>query len=301
MTRIATVFGATGLQGSSVVRALLEDGTFKPRAVTRDVNSATARKFAEQGCEVVQADMGNKDSVKDAVAGAETVFVVTVPFGSVTEVVQGTNVIDASKEAGVRFLVFSTVPSISERSNGKYTHVALAEEKEQVRKYLGSSGLAGASVGTGSFLENLLGSHLGLPPFGETDGRYVWHSYGEPQMVMAFSWIDHDMGQAVVALMKQYGTHASEINGQTFVVASGRYTAQELAAELEQGLSKPVDVKFAGTNSGMQVVDEMYAFTVEYDWYPGVAIPDTRLEKLGVKFGAPADFARTVLKPHVGK
>ena len=94
MARIATVFGATGKQGeasqisartthlsamhagSSVVRALLADGAFKPRAVTRDVNSPAARKLAEQGCEVVQADMGDVEAVERAVAGTETVFCV---------------------------------------------------------------------------------------------------------------------------------------------------------------------------------------------------------------------------------
>ncbi|KAL1691430.1 hypothetical protein GGG16DRAFT_113125 [Schizophyllum commune] len=89
MTRIATVFGATGKQGSSVVRALLADGTFKPRAVTRDVNSPAARMLAEQGCEVVQVDICMAD--KEAV---------TVPFVAVSESNQGVNIIDASKEEG---------------------------------------------------------------------------------------------------------------------------------------------------------------------------------------------------------
>ena len=100
MARIATVFGATGKQGeasrisartthlsamhagSSVVRALLADGAFKPRAVTRDVNSPAARKLAKQGCEVVQADMADKESVKGAVDGAETVFAVSAQLSS---------------------------------------------------------------------------------------------------------------------------------------------------------------------------------------------------------------------------
>ena len=64
--------------GSSVLNAILKDGTFKPRAVTRDVNSPAARKLAEQGCEVVQADMADKDAVKRAVDDAEAVFAVNI-------------------------------------------------------------------------------------------------------------------------------------------------------------------------------------------------------------------------------
>ncbi|KAL1741176.1 NmrA-like domain-containing protein [Schizophyllum fasciatum] len=122
MARIATVFGATGLQGSSVVHALLQDGTFNPRAVTRDANSEAARKLADQGCQVVQADLGDKEAVKRAVTGAECVFLVTLPFTSVPEVTQGFNVVDASKEAGVKFVVFSTLPNMTELSHGKYIH-----------------------------------------------------------------------------------------------------------------------------------------------------------------------------------
>jgi uncharacterized protein YbjT (DUF2867 family) len=38
--KIVAVVGSTGIQGGSVVRTLLEDGTFAVRALTRDVNKA---------------------------------------------------------------------------------------------------------------------------------------------------------------------------------------------------------------------------------------------------------------------
>jgi uncharacterized protein YbjT (DUF2867 family) len=74
MSRIATVFGATGTQGSSVVAALQADGTFVPRAITRNKNSNAALKLASQGVEVVEADLWNKESLVKALAGSECVF-----------------------------------------------------------------------------------------------------------------------------------------------------------------------------------------------------------------------------------
>jgi hypothetical protein len=93
MSRIITVFGATGTQGllfhkitipvslqksppigSSVVNAILADGTFVPRAVTRDVSSESALKLTAQGAEVVQADFSDVESLKKAIAGSEGVF-----------------------------------------------------------------------------------------------------------------------------------------------------------------------------------------------------------------------------------
>lgn len=57
MSKVLTVFGATGVQGGSVIRAVLADPalsqTFKIRAVTRDVSQSSAKALASQGIEVV--------------------------------------------------------------------------------------------------------------------------------------------------------------------------------------------------------------------------------------------------------
>ena len=78
MSRIATVFLATGVQGTSAVQALIKDGTFKPRAVTRNANSEAARALAALGAEVVEATYDDKEAIKRAVTGAECVFLVRI-------------------------------------------------------------------------------------------------------------------------------------------------------------------------------------------------------------------------------
>ena len=71
-----TVFGATGIQGGSVVRHLLaSDKSYRIRAVTRDSTKPAAQKLTEQGVEVVQAELGNQDEVEKAVKGQDFVFV----------------------------------------------------------------------------------------------------------------------------------------------------------------------------------------------------------------------------------
>ncbi len=60
---LVVVTGATGKQGGSVVSALLKDGKFKVRAVTRDANSANAEVLKKKGVEVVQANISNKEEV----------------------------------------------------------------------------------------------------------------------------------------------------------------------------------------------------------------------------------------------
>lgn len=43
------VFGATGMQGGSVVRAMKGDDKFKIRAVTRNMNSEKAKALVDEG------------------------------------------------------------------------------------------------------------------------------------------------------------------------------------------------------------------------------------------------------------
>jgi len=57
MSKLLTVFGATGNQGGSVVRAILADPLlskdFKIRAVTRDASKSSAQALTKEGVEVV--------------------------------------------------------------------------------------------------------------------------------------------------------------------------------------------------------------------------------------------------------
>lgn len=57
MSKIITVFGATGNQGGSVVQNILADSVlskeFKIRGVTRDVNKPNAQKLTSMGVEMV--------------------------------------------------------------------------------------------------------------------------------------------------------------------------------------------------------------------------------------------------------
>jgi uncharacterized protein YbjT (DUF2867 family) len=57
MSKILTIFGATGKQGGSVVEAILADkklsSEFTIRAITRDINKPAAKELAAKGVDVV--------------------------------------------------------------------------------------------------------------------------------------------------------------------------------------------------------------------------------------------------------
>lgn len=77
-SKLVAVAGVTGKQGKAVASKLLELG-HKVRGLTRNVSSPNAIKMAQNGIEMVNADMEDVDSLKAAFAGTDSVFVVTTP------------------------------------------------------------------------------------------------------------------------------------------------------------------------------------------------------------------------------
>lgn len=60
-----------------MARALLEDGTFGVRAVTRRPRKKAAKELKQRGAEVVKADQDDEPSLELALSGAYGAFVVT--------------------------------------------------------------------------------------------------------------------------------------------------------------------------------------------------------------------------------
>ena len=56
------------------MNAILADGTFTARAVTRNTMSESAEKLKARGVQVVQADLSNVESLKKAISGSECVY-----------------------------------------------------------------------------------------------------------------------------------------------------------------------------------------------------------------------------------
>jgi uncharacterized protein YbjT (DUF2867 family) len=114
-TRIIAVVGATGTQGGSVARAILNnhDGDFALRALTRKPSSPRAEALARAGAEVVYADLDDLESVKRAFTGAYGAYCMTDFWGGdgdpERERTQGSTMAEAARCAGLQHVVWSTL------------------------------------------------------------------------------------------------------------------------------------------------------------------------------------------------
>lgn len=113
--KIIAVIGATGSQGKGVVNALIKEGTFKVRAISRNVNN-----YSGKADEVMKADLTDLSSLTDAFKGSHGVFVVTNFWEGADEFAQGKIAIQAAKDAGVNHFIWSTLPDVEKISNGKF-------------------------------------------------------------------------------------------------------------------------------------------------------------------------------------
>lgn len=104
---IVAVVGATGRQGSAVVRHLLRD-RWQVRALTRKPGGSAALKLRDLGAEIHRVDTGDAASLRPAFRGVHGVFNVQNPMTSSldAEVRQGRNVAEAAAEAGVGHVVY---------------------------------------------------------------------------------------------------------------------------------------------------------------------------------------------------
>ena len=140
--KLIAVVGATGQQGGAVVRALQTSGQFKVRALTR--NPGKHHELAE---EVIEADLDRPETLKAAfVPSSQEVVTRKTPCapcdrkliavvgatgqqGGTDEFKQATAAVRAAKDAGLKHLIWSTLPDVEAISGGSTFHTLPARPR----------------------------------------------------------------------------------------------------------------------------------------------------------------------------
>jgi uncharacterized protein YbjT (DUF2867 family) len=159
-SRTILVTGATGQQGGSLARLLLQK-KHKVYALTRgrDAQSSAAQDLVNKGANIVKGDLDDPDSIRHAVKDIESIFLMGTPFegGTEGETRRGKLVADIAKENKVDHLVYSSVVNAD-----KNTGIPHFESKYKVEQHIKNLRIPYTIIGPTSFMENLLGARLGL-------------------------------------------------------------------------------------------------------------------------------------------
>jgi uncharacterized protein YbjT (DUF2867 family) len=154
--RTILVTGATGQQGGSLARLLLQK-KHKVYALTRNAQSSSAQDLRNRGANIVKGDLDDSDSLEHAIKDVESVFLMGTPFedGTGGEIRRGKLMTDIAKKNGIQHLVYSSVANAD-----KNTGIPHFESKYKVEQHIKNLGIPHTIIGPTFFMENLLGPGL---------------------------------------------------------------------------------------------------------------------------------------------
>jgi uncharacterized protein YbjT (DUF2867 family) len=244
--KIIAVLGATGAQGGGLVRAILADksGPFKPRALTRDVNSEKARALAAAGAEVVAADVDDPATLRRAFEGAHGAYCVTFFWDHMSpekELAEAGAMADAAKHAGVAHVIWSTlddtrrhVPLEDDRMPtlmGKYK-VPHFDAKGEADALFTRAGVPTTFLLTSFYWDNLI--YFGSGPKRGPDGKLALvMPMGDKKLPGIAA---EDIGRCAYGIFKR----GREFIGKTVGIAGEHLSGAEMAAGLTRALGEKV-------------------------------------------------------------
>ncbi|KAJ6441517.1 hscarg dehydrogenase [Purpureocillium lavendulum] len=281
MARILAVFGATGAQGGSVIDHVLNDAhlsqQYSVRAITRDPDSEKANQLKARGVEVRQGDVSDRESLRSALTGVHTVFLMTTPsFGPDAidaEFTAATNVADVSVETGVQLIIFSTLPAVAEISRGKYTKLTMFDAKAKAERYIRKLPIDSAFYSPGSFMENWI--TFAAPrrePEGSSSSTFVMAHHTPPSTKIPLIDAAEDTGKFIASILAD----PEKYRGKTLCGAERLYSLDEVASAIGKASNKDVVYKQISVDDflqrvpfGAETIVALFSYIEEFGYYGG--------------------------------
>jgi uncharacterized protein YbjT (DUF2867 family) len=225
------VIGATGAQGGSVARHLLDRGRFAVRAFTRKPDSPAAQALRARGAEVVAGDLDDRGSIRAALDGVHGVFGVTNFWEHFErEAEHGRHLVDAVAGADVDHFVFSTLPPIAGETGGAL-HSPHFDIKAELEDRARALGIPMTAVHVPFYYDNFL---FFFPPRPVGDGTY---RFGFPQGETPLAAMAaEDVGLVVAPIFEQPESWL----GQVVKPAGDEIPAAEYAAAMSRAVGAEV-------------------------------------------------------------
>ncbi|WVQ84315.1 hypothetical protein IAT38_006467 [Cryptococcus sp. DSM 104549] len=246
MSKSIVVFGATGLQGSALVKALSVYNTpsqkFTIYALSRSSATPSSDHLAAlPGVKVVQAAknyMDEPDKVfEDLELKAGDVYGVFSVQGYVSEDVelkQGLAIVDAAEKVGTQHFVYSSV----DFGGLEKTQVEGFEVKRQVENRLKATGMPYTILRLCEFMDNLLPTSSFMFKVFRTvilRKTFIHHPERKHQMISA-----RDIGRFAALAF----AHPSEFAGREVSLAGDEFTIPELERKYEEVLGSGVQLTY---------------------------------------------------------
>ncbi|MFI9364424.1 NmrA/HSCARG family protein [Kitasatospora sp. NPDC053057] len=221
------VLGATGRQGGSAARHLLDRG-WGVHALVRDPDKPAARELAAKGAVLVRGEFDDRDAVRAALEGAHGLFTVFTPThgnGLDGEERHAKLFAEEATRAGIAHLVHSSVGGV-EKPGG----VGWRETKLRAEQAIRAAEVPTTFLRPVYFMENF----LDLPPEPEADGTLVFRRglYPETRLQVLAS---QDIGYFVADAFEDPAAFV----GRNLEIAGEALTGPQIAAAFAAHTGRP--------------------------------------------------------------
>ena len=218
---VVLVTGASGSIGAATVSVLAEKYADKVeiRAGVRNPDKIPAR----HNVTVVKVVMGDKDQLKESLKGVDALYIVTP--GTENRVPLAIRTAEAAKEAGVKFILVVSVPTVI------FPDTTFGKQMSEIENQVSKLGIPYSFLRLPLFVDNIWASKDTIV---SQSTLYVPQSPDKPAIYITVE----DAAKAGAAILANYSKH----NGKGYTIQSDRYTNAELAAAFTEALGK--EVKF---------------------------------------------------------
>lgn len=228
--KIILVTGATGAQGKSVARSLLQNGSFAVRIFTRNAASANALALQALGAEVAEGDMNDLDSLERAMDGCYGVFGITNYWKyRKREYTLGMNLIEAVAISGISHFVFHSMPGCKSLMGGEPQRDC--DSTTALKTFCQDLRLPATFIDVGLYYEHFLTCFRPSPdPFGTVQFRLP---QGHTRLPMVSA---EDVGPIVARVFSEPETFI----GRTITAVASDETCYSYARAINRVLGLPV-------------------------------------------------------------
>ena len=291
------VIGATGQQGGAAARAVLAAG-IPVRALVRDPSTERARAVEALGAELVTGDLRDPGSLRPALKDVRGVFSASLPditdLAGDWEWVQGRNLVDAARDAGVPQFVQTSVTGAGQHRQapgwrqGRWKHMEnYFEVKSAIQDHVREAGFAHWTLlKPGVFMEMFLPGSFMMPR--GIRGGIVTNV--KPDTELALVAVD-DIGAAAAAAFAD----PARFDRIELELASERLTMTQIAEVLSRAYG--VELTAPDMTPEQAVAAGAFPFAVQNDWQNEIGHParPEYARALGIPLTSFADWARTHL------
>lgn len=225
------IIGITGQQGGSIAKHFLKTNKYNIIGISRNINSEKSIELKKQGVKMIECNISDYEKLKNIFKQEKINYVYSVtntddeeifPENTMKEIDYGINIVNASYDANVDFLIWSSLPFVKSMDIKAYNN------KNIVEQYIRKKNIKAVYLYLGYFMTNFIND---FKPILKIDGTI---SFSIPivneNTKLPLIDVESDLGKIVFNILE----NTNKYNQEIIHVASEELKIKQIIEKYEQ-------------------------------------------------------------------